>query len=152
MYIGKSIDLDKRLSQHCNTAKSKKGHSNKKLGEWILSLLNKNLKPIISVLEVCNETNWEDKEIYWIEHFKSCGILNIQKGGIDIEFLQKFNYARNNTKTVRDEFLYFIDIKKISLLLTGDEKMITKKKCPKAYKDDLKNIENDIIDIINKYK
>lgn len=80
-YIGKTTNLKRRAYQHFNIKICKK-LGNKHLGNWLLSILNNNLIPIIKVVEECTD-NWVESEQYWIEQFRHWGfnILNITKGG-----------------------------------------------------------------------
>lgn len=80
-YVGKTTNIKRRYYQHTNKKVCKK-LSNKHLGNWLFSILNKDLKPILNILEEC-ENNWADSEIYWIEQFKVWGfnLVNFTKGG-----------------------------------------------------------------------
>jgi len=74
-YVGKTIQpLSKRLSSHY-----KDKHLTYKT-RWIKSLGG--LKPIIKTLEFCDESELNEREIYWISHFRSiCKLTNITDGG-----------------------------------------------------------------------
>lgn len=77
-YVGKtSRKLCQRLGNHIYNAKYTK--HNKHLSNWILSLLNQGLKPIIEILDECNEYNWQDMERYWIKYFPN--LINYTDGG-----------------------------------------------------------------------
>jgi len=80
-YVGKTTNLKKRTYQHFNIKICKK-LGNRHLGNWLLSILNNNLKPKLEVLEECTD-DWIKCEQYWIEQFKHWGfdLLNITKGG-----------------------------------------------------------------------
>jgi group I intron endonuclease len=80
-YVGKTINIKRRYYQHTNKKICKK-LSNKHLANWLISILNKDLKPILNILEEC-DNDWVQSEIYWIEQFKVWGfnILNFTKGG-----------------------------------------------------------------------
>jgi hypothetical protein len=76
-YIGKTISpLYKRLSSHYrDRKKSYKTH-------WINGLKKNGLKPIINIIEICNNENWEEREKYWIKHFrKITRLTNYLDGG-----------------------------------------------------------------------
>lgn len=63
-YVGKTKNsLPDRLSQHLSNP-----DSNIQKTMWIKSLKDKGLKPTINLLEVVNESEWESKEIWWIEY------------------------------------------------------------------------------------
>lgn len=80
-YIGKTTNIKRRLSQHIQDAKS---HiSNRRTINWICNLLKSNLKPIIEIIEVCNENNWQEREIYWISYYKErVDLCNHHEGGL----------------------------------------------------------------------
>lgn len=80
-YVGKTTNLKRRFYQHSNIKVCKK-LTNKHLGNWLLSILNKQLVPIMDIIEEC-ENDWVISEQYWIEQFKVWGfnILNVTKGG-----------------------------------------------------------------------
>lgn len=80
-YVGKTTNLKRRYYQHFNTKICKK-LSNKHLGNWLSSILNKGLKPSIEIIEECTN-NWIESEQYWIQQLKYWGfdLLNITKGG-----------------------------------------------------------------------
>ena len=78
-YVGLTIrPLKQRFSQHysrkCNNHKC----------NWIKSLRNKGLKPVMQELDVANSIKeLNDLEIYWIEQFKQWGfnLVNLTQGG-----------------------------------------------------------------------
>lgn len=77
-YIGKTkMSLNRRLQGHLLEAK--KSLSNTHKLSWIRSLLNKGEKPIIKLLEECDENCWEEKERYWIKN--SIKLTNLTNGG-----------------------------------------------------------------------
>ena len=116
-YVGKTISkLNIRLGKHIANAKGNK--HNKHLSNWILKILKDNKKPIIELLEVCNQNNWEEREQYWISYFPN--LLNITLGGdgckglkhnpLTIAKLKKINKGRKHTQEFKD---------KLSLRLKG---------------------------------
>jgi len=76
-YIGKTNNLKTRFSNHM-TAK-RKTH----LYNWIYKLKENNLKPVIEVVEECDDNNWDISERYWIAQFKAWGfnLVNHTAGG-----------------------------------------------------------------------
>jgi len=77
-YIGKTKnELYKRLSGHY-----KDKHKTYKTN-WILSLNKLGLKPCISIIEICTEENWQEREKYWISFYKNQGnkLTNLLEGG-----------------------------------------------------------------------
>lgn len=81
-YIGKTKNLKTRLSSHISYAKNKKRKS-RKVSDWILKLSKNNLKPIIEVIEISNDKNWQKREIYWIKYYRNlnCDLCNLTDGG-----------------------------------------------------------------------
>lgn len=79
LYVGKTSDLEQRYKTHLKECKKKRTIKEK----WIFSLLSNNEKPIIEILEECNEDNWEQYEIYWIGQLKAWGfrLMNGTSGG-----------------------------------------------------------------------
>ncbi len=91
-YIGKTInELKIRLYGHMHESKKSNTHKS----NWIKSLLSKNLKPTIEILDIVNDDDWEFWEQYWIEQLKYWGInlTNCMDGGkgISSEFMKKNN-------------------------------------------------------------
>lgn len=72
-YIGKTINLKRRYKQHLYD----KRHSYK--ASWVKSILKENLKPILTIIEECNENNWREREIFWISQFNN--LTNLMDGG-----------------------------------------------------------------------
>lgn len=77
-YIGKTVQkLEKRLSGHITKAKyNRTTHCSC----WIYSLLLKNKRPIIQLIEECLEDVWVEREQYWIRYYKEL-ICNHSIGG-----------------------------------------------------------------------
>jgi hypothetical protein len=81
-YIGKSNNPKRRLSEHIRTSKKK----NYAVSKWIRTLIKKNLKPVMKVIEVCDLDSWQTYEKMYINYFKESGytnrdLLNIGLGG-----------------------------------------------------------------------
>lgn len=77
-YVGKTLNLKQRLRNHIKRCKINKYHS----AVWINSLFNKGLEPIIEIIEICNESNWTEREKYWISFYKNIyDLTNILDGG-----------------------------------------------------------------------
>lgn len=81
-YVGKTNNIKRRLQSHISEAKKIKGK--RYVLNWISSLIKNNQKPILEVLEECNELNWQEREIYWINYYRSINpnLCNICDGGI----------------------------------------------------------------------
>ena len=78
-YVGKSDNPKVRLVEHMRKSKYDVTHKN----NWINSLKNKNLKPIIEILDVVSITDWDFWEKHWINLLKRQGfnLTNIADGG-----------------------------------------------------------------------
>lgn len=82
-YVGQtSKKLEKRLSSHINKAKNTPNKTTHK-NTWIKSLISENLKPIIELVEVVSDSEWKEKEKYYIKKYKELGfdLLNLSEGG-----------------------------------------------------------------------
>jgi len=80
VYVGKTHQNPKRrYSQHIS---SELHHVNKK-ANWIKSLKNKGLLPILDIIDSTEDENWEWLEKYWISQFKTWGftLKNLTDGG-----------------------------------------------------------------------
>jgi hypothetical protein len=74
-YIGISTQkyLSTRLAQHYFNA----NHFSKlHVSNWIRKI---GKKPIIELIEICNENNWKEREQYWISFYNN--LTNIKEGG-----------------------------------------------------------------------
>lgn len=76
-YIGKANNPRRRLREHINRPED----SHK--GRWINIILGLNIKPSMIILEEVSYENWQVREIYWIEFYRSQGhnLTNILDGG-----------------------------------------------------------------------
>lgn len=80
-YIGKTNNPERRLADHIREAKNGK-YKHFPKNKWILKTLNDGGKIFYKILEVTNEKNWEEKEVFWISRYKKEGsILNLTVGG-----------------------------------------------------------------------
>ena len=71
-YVGKTINIRRRYKQHLYDKRQKHKYA------WIQSLKNEGLKPVLTIIEEC-ETNWQEREIYWIKQFDN--LINYLEGG-----------------------------------------------------------------------
>ena len=93
-YVGVTTrSLNQRLYQHLSEARNKTGTY--KIN-WIRSLLKNNKKPIIDLLEICNETNWEEREKYWINFYPN--LTNTDIGGKGIIFKNNVSIKKSSDK------------------------------------------------------
>lgn len=88
-YVGKtSKTLEDRLAGHLKD-KSKCHRTN-----WIKSLPE---KPIIRIVETVDESEWQERETFWIKHFRDslgCDLVNGNDGGVG---------GHNPTKETREK-------------------------------------------------
>jgi len=81
-YVGVTIrKLETRLVEHIYSG-NRKGKKNLK-SSWIKGLLNKGKKPLINLLDIVEEKDWQFWEQYYISLFKSFGfkLKNSDDGG-----------------------------------------------------------------------
>jgi len=88
-YIGKTANIDNRLTQHINTA-SPNGTLKE---QWISTLLSENFVPHITILKRIiykYDFEWSDLEQYYIRHYFEIGfnLLNDSIGGIDYSHIE----------------------------------------------------------------
>ncbi len=80
-YVGQTKRaLQVRLSRHLLDKPKKNNYKY----NWISSLKKEGLKPIIIELEICNETNWKEREAHWIQQFNN--LTNLTSGGDGMDF------------------------------------------------------------------
>ena len=82
-YIGKTVNLNKRLDRHRRDA-SKKGRKNK-LYSWYKSIINNNHNVNYEIIDIVLESEWSFWEDFYIQYFKyiGCDLKNSQSGGIN---------------------------------------------------------------------
>jgi hypothetical protein len=96
MYVGKTVNIKVRYYTHCSVKKAK----SQDLKEWITSLLNENQKPIIEVIEVCNNDISVERENYWINYYKTPYLLNrVINGKYELISCKRISLANKNLKT-----------------------------------------------------
>ena len=78
-YIGKTVDIDRRRKEHNQIHRNKKSKKN----SWIIHLIKNGMQPVMEVLEECKESEWIDREKYWIMYYKKLGfnLKNMTLGG-----------------------------------------------------------------------
>lgn len=94
-YIGKSNNPKKRLWEHHQLSRLKsQTHKN----NWIKSLLKQGLRAEFIILEECNETNWKEREKFYIK--QTPNLTNTVDGGSG-EFRK--SYAPEITDEIRQK-------------------------------------------------
>lgn len=114
-YIGKTNNIKTRLKDHIRKSKLSKTHKN----NWIQSLIIKNQKPIIEIIEVITNNEWGIREQYWIDYYKSKGVrlTNIANGGIGGNLGDEVN---RKISEIKKGFKHSEETKKIlSIVKTG---------------------------------
>jgi hypothetical protein len=77
-YVGKSVDPKRRLRSHL----AKKNEKNDYKHCWIKSVLNNKSNIGYTIIEICNDSNWKEKEIYWIKKLRESNkLVNFTDGG-----------------------------------------------------------------------
>lgn len=83
-YVGKTVNVKRRMYLHIAEAKTSKTHKAK----WVNKLLESGVKPILEILEVVDDDCWEFWEKYWISQMRSWGfkLCNLTGGGDGVKF------------------------------------------------------------------
>ena len=77
-YVGKTNNPERRLKAHIQRSKTSRLHSS----NWIRNVLKNGLFPMMDILEICNEQDWEAREIFWIAYYRDLyDLTNILDGG-----------------------------------------------------------------------
>jgi hypothetical protein len=116
-YVGKTTNIKRRLHSHIAEAKLNK--SKRYVLNWIRQLLVNNNKPILQVIEKCNENNWQEREIYWINYYKKivpnlCNLCNGGTGGLTKENLTEDQLRKKKT-IMSNTFSKFSEEEKIHI-------------------------------------
>lgn len=81
IYVGQSINPKQRLRSHITEAK----HHKRKINKLVLDILEAGSRPVMEILEKCDQDNWKEREQYWIKYYFESGndLGNIGRGGGD---------------------------------------------------------------------
>jgi hypothetical protein len=95
-YIGKANDPKARFRKHKSLANNDKGENYLK-NEWVRTLYEKGLIPILEIIEQVDVSDWKVKEKYYISLYKQMGIelYNICGGGNGATFGNKGSFKGN---------------------------------------------------------
>lgn len=76
-YVGKTDYVKRRYRRHI------KEHTHSHKSYWVRSLLEQGVYPSLEVIEECDKSVWQEREIYWIAFFKSqnADLVNSHNGG-----------------------------------------------------------------------
>lgn len=83
-YVGQSYRPFIRKNEHINDTKKKL--CNKHKTNWIKKILKNNEQLNVIILEECDETNWVEREKYWITQFDN--LTNISIGGDGCSYIK----------------------------------------------------------------
>jgi group I intron endonuclease len=122
-YVGKTINIKRRYKQHLYDKRTTHKSS------WVKSLKQLGLKPIMTIIETCNETNWIDREKFWITQFDN--LTNLLDGG-----------GVHYTRTTKEETKAKISAIHKGKILTEDHKEKIRKSSMKSAKKTLCIIDN----------
>lgn len=79
-YVGYTTKtIEKRLYEHLKEAETSKTNVHRL--NWFRSLIKDGIKPVFIELEKVNETNWQERERHWINHFGRENLVNSTDGG-----------------------------------------------------------------------
>jgi hypothetical protein len=78
-YVGKTNDIKIRLKYHIGHCRTNRTHC----ARWIMSLMERQLRPVMIVLESVDDDKAEERERYWIRQGRECGwnLTNHTDGG-----------------------------------------------------------------------
>lgn len=93
-YVGKANNISQRYKAHLNRARKHQIHK----ANWIKSLKEKGLKPIIEVIDEVPIDNWIFWETYWISQFKTWGfkLINYTDGGEGATFGNQTSFKKGH--------------------------------------------------------
>lgn len=78
-YVGKTFTPKNRLSGHITECKNIEVNHHR--ARWIRSLLKKGKKPLLEIVKICDEKDFEKYETYYIKKFKSRKLTNSDENG-----------------------------------------------------------------------
>jgi len=95
-YVGKANDPKGRFRKHKSLGDTNTGDNSDK-NEWIKTLLDQGLLPILEIIEEVDVTEWKAKEKFYVRQFKENGIklFNICGGGNGATFGNSGSYKGN---------------------------------------------------------
>lgn len=87
-YVGKSNNPKQRYNAHLKASKEGRKY---RVCRWIFKLLNDNTKPILEIIESCNNNIWKERESYWINHYRvlTKDLTNNRGGGDGADFISE---------------------------------------------------------------
>lgn len=93
-YIGKSNDPNKRKDGHKSKSKTK----DNPLSKWIKQLNDKNLRPIVEIIEEVNYEEWIEKEKFYIKKYRDEGfdLKNVNNGSNGLSGPNQTSFKKGN--------------------------------------------------------
>lgn len=82
-YVGKSNKPESRYEQHLQDTDGPKS-------AWIKNLLAQGKRPVLQIIEVCDYAVWEDKERFWIAHYRKLQTLFNRTAGGDQSYTERY--------------------------------------------------------------
>ena len=137
-YIGKSNNPTQRLRKQIREAKIRNKNRRDK---WINNIINNKKEPILIVIEEIDYTQWQEREIYWINFYKNngCDLVNGTIGGEGSNGFEGRKHTQETKNKLRKIREYNISIGNIKILKEEEIKSA-------------KLTENQVLDIRKKYK
>jgi group I intron endonuclease len=138
-YIGKSINPKSRYKKHLQDSIKKISYKDK----WIYSLLEKNIKPELLIIDEVDNESWVFWEKHYISYYKSigCKLTNLSEGGDnppnhtgrkrtedEIERIRKSNLGKKRNEETRKKMSDSKKGKPILHLNNGKERSLSHKK------------------------
>lgn len=121
-YVGKTNNIGDRIRRHLGKFYLENETTYK--NSWIKSEMKKGNEIIINPIEEVNESNWQEREIYWISHFRKEGfkLTNSTIGGEGIKLTDVIIEKRNesNKKSLKRKKAY----KEMYLKYEGNKEII----------------------------
>lgn len=127
-YIGKAKNLKDRVRRHIGKYYLNLEDNYK--NRWIKSELLKGNKILISEVEAVNETNWQEREQYWIEQFRQWGfrLVNTTEGGDGLLLTKELIKKRNKTRISNTDDKYKEYFEKYNII-NDDDNWVAERKC-----------------------
>lgn len=91
-YIGKANEPYKRYKNHLNKCRDKNTHKR----NWINSLREEKLKPVLEILEEVSIDKWKDYERMYIKKYIDCDLMNYTDGGDGATFANKTSFKKGD--------------------------------------------------------